>query len=145
VTQLKGEVSIAYFIARDGTGMKRVGLVLFGVVALLGATAAVRSKQTFRGEVMDTQCAKMGSHDVMMKKEGARNAVECTRDCSKMGGKYVLYDPVARVTYHVDDQKKLEPFVGQNVEISGAYDGAVNTIHVAGVERRASSSLSSKK
>ena len=121
--------------------MKRMDLMLFGVVILVGASPAILSSKTFRGEIMDTQCAKMGSHDVMMKKGGARNTVECVRDCFKMGGKFVLYDANTKTAYQLSDQKMPEQFAGQKVEITGTYDESANTIRVAGIERVVSPSL----
>jgi hypothetical protein len=114
--------------------MKHINVALFGALVFLAAALAAPAKNTFRGEIMDMQCAKMGSHDVMMKKGGARNTTECTRDCLKMGGKYVLYDAATKTTYQLDDQRTLEPFAGQKVNVTGAYDAAANTIHVAGVQ-----------
>ena len=125
--------------------MKWIAVMLFGTVALLGASSEVSSNKSFRGEIMDTQCAKMGSHDVMMKKEGAHDPVECTHDCFKMGGKYVLYDRGTKGIYQLDHQKKFEPFAGQEVEVLGNYEGSTNTIYVTGIERVASPSQSSKK
>lgn len=58
---------------------------------------------SFRGEIMDSQCAQMGSHDNMMKQEGAKNAKECSDACVKMGGKYVLYDKGTKTIYQLDD------------------------------------------
>ncbi len=40
---------------------------------------------------MDSQCAQMGSHEQMMKQEGAKSAKECSDASVKAGGKYVLY------------------------------------------------------
>ena len=62
--------------------------------------------KSFNGEIMDSQCASMGSHDQMMKQEGAKNAKECSDACVKMGGKYVLYDAGTKTTYQLDDQTK---------------------------------------
>jgi hypothetical protein len=125
--------------------MKRIGVAWLATAALLGASPAPASKKTFHGEIMDTQCAKMGSHDVMMKKEGARDTSECARDCFKMGGKYVLYDAVKKSTYQLDDQKKLEPFAGQKVDVTGTYDSSANLIRVLEIERIASPSSSAPK
>jgi hypothetical protein len=134
-----------HFVAKGGMDMKRIGVALLGTAALLGASPVPAPKKTFHGEIMDTQCAKMGSHDVMMKKEGARSTAECARDCFKMGGKYVLYDAVKKSTYDLDDQKNLEPFAGQTVDVTGTYDGYANIIHVLEIERMVSPSSSATK
>ncbi len=100
----------------------------------LAAALAAQVKKTFRGEVMDSQCAKMGSHDLMMKKAGARDTKECTVDCFRMGGKYVLYDAAAKTIYLLDFHQDAQPFVGLKVNVTGVYDKALNTIHAVTVE-----------
>src|SRR6266852_2389369 len=125
--------------------MKHIRIVLFVGLGSLGTTFAAPPDKTFRGEIMDTQCAKMGSHDVMKSKEGARDAAECTRDCVKMGGKYVLYDASAKTIYQLGDQKKLEPFAGQKVDVTGSYDESAHMIHIDDIERITSPSLSTRK
>ena len=46
-------------------------------------TAAFAADKTYTGEIMDSQCADMASHDNMMKGENAHNAKECTISCVK--------------------------------------------------------------
>src|SRR5258708_10188637 len=68
---------------------------------------AAAKDQTFTGEIMDSQCAKNGSHAMMLKKEGhgdmdpnapmARKM--CTENCVKIGGKYVLDYPTQKIVY----------------------------------------------
>jgi hypothetical protein len=103
------------------------------------------AQNVFRGEIMDTQCANMGSHQLMMKKEGARDTAECVRDCVKMGGKFVLYDSSADLIYQLDDQRLPEAFAGQNVSIKGSYDSATKMIHVESIQPVSRSSLDTSK
>ena len=53
--------------------MKGSDVALIGALILFGATLTVSMERTFCSEIMDTQCAKMSAHDVMMKKEVARD------------------------------------------------------------------------
>ncbi len=117
--------------------MKRVVMSFVATMILLSVSfAAPKAKagKTFRGEIMDSQCAEMGSHAMMMKKEGAKDAAECTRSCVKMGGKYVLYNSAKKTVYQLDDQTKPEQFAGQKVKVKGTYDKATKTIHVTDIQ-----------
>src|SRR6202453_531859 len=98
------------------------------VAAGLGVARA--ADRTFTGEIMDSQCAQMSSHDNMMKGEGATNSTECTLACVKKGGTYALYDPAAKRAYELDNQKKARDYVGQKVTITGTLDSGSNAIHV---------------
>ena len=48
--------------------MKKLAVAVGTSVLLLGAGFAVAKDRTFKGEIMDSECAKEGSHDAMMKK-----------------------------------------------------------------------------
>ena len=123
--------------------MKR--LLLFALAAVLvlglsfGALAAPKGK-IFKGEIMDSQCAMNASHAEMLKKEGMGDKdpndpmvkAMCTKNCIKMGGKYVLYDAASKKVYQLDDQTKPKQFAGQNVEVTGAL--SKDTIHVTNIE-----------
>jgi hypothetical protein len=122
--------------------MKKLAAGL-GPVVLLGTLvfAAPKPKtETFTGEIMDSQCAMSGSHGPMLKKEGMGDkdpndpmAKEmCTRNCIKMGGKYVLYDSAAKKIYQLDDQTKPEQFAGKGVKVTGTL--SKDTIHVTSIE-----------
>jgi hypothetical protein len=125
--------------------MNPIAVAFFSALILLPAASEGLPRKDFRGEIMDTQCARMGSHDVMMKKEAARNTGECARDCCKMGGKYVLYDPKTKTTYQLADQQKVEPFAGEKVTIRGSYDPSTNTINIVDLERPSSTHHSSRR
>jgi hypothetical protein len=84
--------------------------------------------RTFTGEIMDSQCGEMGSHEITVNPiETARN---CTIHCVRLGGKYVLYDASMRMPYGLDDQRKPEVFAGEKVRVIGTLDNATHTIHV---------------
>jgi hypothetical protein len=114
-----------------------VPALLFGLS--LAAFAAPKDK-TYTGEIMDSQCAMNGSHAEMLKKEGMGDKdpndpmakAMCTKNCVKMGGKYVLYDAASKKVYQLDDQTKPEQFAGQNVKVTGALSN--DKIHVTNIE-----------
>ena len=60
---------------------------------------------TFTGEIMDKQCAQMGSHENMMHAVGAKDAKDCTLACAKNGDKLVLFDSNAKKVYVIEDEK----------------------------------------
>jgi hypothetical protein len=109
-------------------------LTLFFAVSLLLGTASWIAPQdtTFTGEIMDSQCAQMGSHESMIKQEGAKNATECSDACVKAGGKYVLYDAATKAVYQLDDQAKAKEFSGQKVTVMGSKSG--KSIHVSSIK-----------
>jgi hypothetical protein len=71
--------------------MKKIAVAMGTSVLLLGAGFAVAKDKTFSGEIFDSQCAKEGSHEAMMKKAGLTEKADCVKACVKVGGKYVLF------------------------------------------------------
>ncbi len=104
--------------------------VVFSIPALLLAAGVGfgQTEHTFTGQIMDSNCAKVGSHAAMEKEHGIKNAKDCTLGCVKGGAKYVLYN--GSKTYNLDDQTRPEAFAGQKVKITGSLDTATDTIHV---------------
>jgi|SRR5690242_20910814 len=94
--------------------------------------------RTFQGEIMDNDCAQMGSHEMTMKAEAVATPELCTMYClhfKKTPGKYVLYDSTTKTIYQLDDQNQAEFFGdGRKVKVSGTYDQATKTIHVRDIE-----------
>ena len=90
---------------------------------------------TFSGEIMDKQCAQMGSHENMMKTEGAKDAKECTLACVKNGGSFVLMDPQTKKVYPLDDEKKVREYAGERVQITGSYDESADVLHIKTITR----------
>ena len=117
---------------------KSLFITVLCIAAGLGVARA--DEHTFTGEIMDSQCAMNGSHAPMLKKEGMGDKDPndpmvkemCTKNCIKMGGKYVLYDSAAKKIYQLDDQTKPEQFAGKNVKVTGTLSN--DTIHVANIE-----------
>lgn len=116
--------------------MKSIAIGLVVSLALLGgSTFAAQKQQTITGEVMDSSCAKMGSHEMMEKQHGMSSSPAsdkaCTLACVKAGAKLVLYDASTKTVYELDDQTKPEQFAGEKVKVTGTIDKANNAIHVS--------------
>ena len=106
--------------------------IAFSSMLLLGQTKKATTN-VFTGEIMDSQCAAMSGHEMMMKDENAKDAKDCTVRCVQDGGKYVLYDARTKKAYSLDDQAKAKEFAGQNVKVEGTVDKNGKTIHVTGI------------
>ena len=98
------------------------------------AKSSSNMSRSYKGEIMDAPCAKMGSHGAMMKQEGATSAKECSDKCVQSGSKYVLYDKTHKRTYSLDDQDKAKQFSGQQVTVKGTLDRATRTIKVESMD-----------
>lgn len=90
--------------------------------------------QIFSGEIMDSLCAKDGSHEKMMDemKSMGRDKNTCTTKCAQLGAKYVLFDADKKTIYGLDDQDKAAAFAGQRVRVQGTL--AKNKIKVDNIE-----------
>lgn len=108
--------------------MRRFPIVIAGSLLLTTMMFALPKPKTFSGEIMDDQCGEMGQHGVVA--PPFKDARECTIDCVRLGGKYVLFDPVTRVPYGLDDQRRPEAFAGAKVEVTGTLDKMTRTIRV---------------
>ncbi|MGA2391370.1 MAG: hypothetical protein ABR955_16660 [Verrucomicrobiota bacterium] len=95
---------------------------------LMGAQPKTQSgmanAQTFSGEIMDSLCAKDGTHEKMMAemKNMGRDKNSCATMCARLGSKYVLYDGSKKAIYSLDDQGKAEAFAGQTVRVLGTLE-----------------------
>jgi len=121
--------------------MRKIAIGAIASMMLLGTGFALAKDQTFAGEIMDSQCAKNGSHAMMLAKEGMAGKENdpmaktmCTNNCVKMGGKYVLFDAAKKTTYELDDQQKPVDFAGKTVKVKGTLDKATKTIHVTSIQ-----------
>ena len=119
--------------------MRRSLALALATVVLSSLSFAAPKGKIFKGEIMDSQCAMNASHAEMLKKEGMGDKdpndsmvkAMCTKNCVKMGGKYVLYDAASKKVYQLDDQTKPEQFAGQNVKVTGTLDK--DNIHVTDI------------
>lgn len=122
---------------KGNQNLKKSILGLVAVFLLVVVGVAAQKDTTYTGEIMDSQCAKMGSHATMLKKAGLKTAKECTAACVKAGGKYVLYNSASKTVYELDDQTKPEDFAGAKVRVTGTLDKATKTIHVTDIKAAA--------
>ena len=114
--------------------MSKIAVGIGASILLLGTGLAAAKDRTFSGEIMDSACAKEGSHEAMMKKAGLTDKGACVQACVKMGGKYVLFNAASKTFYELDDQTKPEEFAGKNVKVTGTLDSATKTIHVVSIK-----------
>ena len=122
--------------------MRKIAVGAIATAMLFGTGFTLAKDQTYTGEIYDSQCAKNASHAMMLKKEGMGDKDPndpmvkgmCTKNCVKMGGKYVLFIAAKKTVYELDDQQKPEQFAGQNVKVMGTLDQATKTIHVTSIE-----------
>src|SRR5258708_3949213 len=121
--------------------MKKLINGFAGSMILLTVSFAAPTDSAYNGEIMDSQCAKDGSHEAMLKKEGMEKMIGdpkagmmCTANCVKMGGKYVLFNAAKKTVYQLDDQQKPAAFAGQKVTVMGTLDKATKTVHVADIK-----------
>jgi len=110
--------------------MKKLAICAAGLAASL--TIFAQAPQTYKGEIMDSQCAALGGHQVMAKQ--GESAKDCTNRCVGMGGRYTLYDPATKTAYQLDDAKKAATFAGSKVAVTGTLNATTKTIHVASIK-----------
>jgi hypothetical protein len=118
----------------------RAAVILLLAGTCVAATARRPGQQqnntpmSFTGDIMDSACAAMGSHEQMMKKEGSKSTKDCVLQCVKEGSKLVLYIPANKTAYQLDDQDRPTQYAGERVTIVGTYDGETQTIHIQSIE-----------
>ena len=113
------------------------GIVLTAIILIVTFYDVRRGQPgAFGGEIMDSQCAELGSHATIMKEQNFLTPTQCALFCAhyrKPPGTFVLFDAASKTIYQLSDQAKIEPYVSEKVKISGAYDAATKTIHVTAV------------
>lgn len=116
--------------------MKTPKIMLFILAGVLVASAA--PKNTFLGEVSDSQCALnvhslSRSHEEMIKKSTlGTDAASCARACIRRGGEWVLR--AGDDVYRLKNQSGIELYAGENVKITGVLDPKTNTIDNTGID-----------
>lgn len=115
--------------------LKKICLALSLAVAFCAFTFAQTPARVFHGEIMDSQCASMGSHAAGYKMTGTHTPRACTLACVKAGGQFVLYNPATKTTYKLDNQRLPRRYAGERVRVTGVYDSATQTIHVKRIAR----------
>jgi hypothetical protein len=116
--------------------MKKIALGFIATLMFVTVALAAPQSKIYTGEIMDSSCALMGSHEGMMKTHAdIKTAKECTLGCVKAGAKFVLFDPETKTIYKLDNQKKPVAFAGEKVKVMGTYDKATETIHVVSISK----------
>jgi len=103
--------------------------ILAGVGALIfaGALAGIAKASddvVVVGYVSDSMCG-LDHSDMQSKHGGAAQFSDaaCAKACAEGGAKYGLADKEGHRTYNLKDQKKMEKFAGQRVQIKGDLKG----------------------
>jgi hypothetical protein len=112
--------------------MKKLPICVAGGCLFASLSIFAQGSQTFTGEIMDSQCAALGGHQIMEQK--GESPKDCTNRCVNMGGKYTLFDPATKTAYQLDDQKKSAAFAGAKVAVTGTLNPATKTIKVASIK-----------
>ena len=90
-------------------------------VAVIYATASAAGEQTWTGRISDSLCG--ASHDTMASAASLSNR-DCTLECIKAGGKYVLVDSKNRVIAIANqDFAGLPEYADQGVKVTGEMKG----------------------
>jgi hypothetical protein len=121
--------------------MKRVALFAAIFLAVLATSANPR---TFRGQIMDSQCAynvhsTTASHKEMSRIYGGLTARDCSIMCvEKNDGRYVFLDRDGKTAYKLSsDQNDLKQYAGKKVEITGEVGPKkdfINVTHIKALE-----------
>ena len=98
----------------------------------LSLSIFAQAPQTYKGEIIDSQCAALGGHQVMAKQ--GESEKDCTNRCVGMGGRYTLFDPATKTAYQLDDPKKAAAFAGAKVTVTGTLNAATKTTKVASIK-----------
>jgi hypothetical protein len=98
--------------------------ILLMAASVYAAPPELNGASTFSGEIIDSLCAKNGSHDKMMQdmKSMGPDKNSCSAQCIKVGAKYVLFDSAKQATYQLNDQDKAAEFAGHKVHVSGTLE-----------------------
>jgi hypothetical protein len=104
--------------------------IFAGIFTMVGLVGVAQAKD-YTGEIMDSSCAKAGSHAGMEKEHNMTSDSLCTQTCVKMGAKYVLF--MNGKAYDLDDQTKPANFAAKRVKVTGKMDKANKTIKVENI------------
>ena len=122
--------------------MKSLGTLLVAVL-LVGSATGGTQRNSYFGEISDSQCAMnvhslSRSHEEMIKRRTlGTDAASCSKACVRRGGEWVLRS--GEDVYHLLYQAGVEQFAGQKVKVVGTLDSKTNTIDNYHIEFAASS------
>src|SRR6476661_4989641 len=98
--------------------MKWFGTLLVAVL-IGGSASGGTSRNSYFGEISDSQCAMnvhslSRSHEEMIKRRTlGTDAASCARACVRRGGEWVLRS--GEVVYRLQNQEGVDKFAGQQV------------------------------
>lgn len=103
-------------------GLAGIGAMIL-VAALAGITRA-SDDVVVVGYISDSMCG-LDHADMQAKHGGAAQFSDaaCAKACVEGGAKWVLADRQGNRTYNLKDQKKVEKYAGQRVQIKGDLKG----------------------
>lgn len=127
VSQTLHKFAKPFELAARNIGSMKVVLPL---TMILAVSPLLFAQKMFEGEIMDKQCAQMGSHENMMAAEHATTAEQCALACAKNGDSFALLDPSTKKLYVIEDGKKVKDYAGRRVTITGKYDQDDEVLHV---------------
>jgi len=102
-------------------------LITLGI-AVAGSAQKEESAQTFTGYVMTKACI---SHKNVATENAVNEAAECSKKPTQARVDYVLYDPDAKMSYDLVDQKRTSTFAGEDVNLVGYVDVSSRAIHIS--------------
>ncbi len=73
-------------------------------------------------------------NDAQMPEAQTQDAQAFNGRIVKESGQLVLKDPVAKISYKLDDQAKAKQYAGKQVKVTGKLNMNNNTIHVDSIE-----------
>jgi hypothetical protein len=104
---------------------------MLAAIFAMGGLIGVAQAKNYTGEIMDSSCAKNGSHAQMEKEHNTTSDSNCTKACVKNGAKYVLF--MNGKAYDLDDQTKAADFAAKRVKVTGKMDKGSNAIKVENI------------
>ena len=129
------------------TTLKFLLLAILSLLVLPLSTlpvAAAQSPSTFKGEITDEHlnCVQTPMKAV----PGINDKLSCVLYWAHFvqpPSKYVLYDAATKKTYQLNDQNLVQPYVAEEVKVTGKLDPATKTIQVTSIKADEGSSKKS--
>ena len=100
--------------------MRRFIVGIAGLTFMMASYSAAQSPKTFTGEITDEHLNCVQTP--MKGPDGVKQKDACVLYWAHFvtpRSKYVLYDAATKTTYQLDDQDRVQPYVGAKVLITG--------------------------
>jgi hypothetical protein len=98
----------------------RFAVAFAGLMFVIGPYAAAQSPKNFTGEITDEHLNCVQTP--MKAPDGIKEKDSCVLYWAHFvqpSSKYVLYDAATKTTYQLDDQDRVQPYVGAKVIVTG--------------------------